>query len=53
MPEFLRADQSVLVIWEVPNTLSCEVAVQAAARIQTLVLERMFSMEIARLNTSK
>lgn len=50
--ELLRADQSVLVIWEVPNRLSCEVKVQRA-RTQTLVLEKMFSTEIARFDTLK
>lgn len=48
--ELLRADQSVLVICEVRNTLSCEVKVQTAAQIQTFVLERTFSMEVARFD---
>lgn len=51
--ELLRADLSVLVTWELPNTLSCEAEVQTTAWIQTFVLERTFSMEIARFDTLK
>ena len=51
--ELLRADHSVLDIWEVPNALSCEVKVQTAAWLQIFVLERMFSIEIAGFDTLK